>query len=353
MRPTPPPVPPPVLAKDNLDLGPRSRHQLGIILHPSQILGLVGAAVLFVGVFMPIFGMPLVGSINYVQFGQINGVILLILAVVTVILALARVNRGLWATGLLSLGLLAFSFGTFQGGVARAQAALAHGGVAENPVASFGAKLGEIALSTAGVQWGWAVLVVGGILVVAAAVHHEAQQHPRHGPLVVGLGAAAVLLVMVLVGGVTWAVVRVLPPDGDSRKQVADAARNRPKQPREWYRAEWSGSFFKSRELESNVGDEGRNLRILVYIRTERDLPIKELYGHLAIRKDDKILHERDIAEKPDVSFTDGCAVIFRIPYDDNNPTHRTLRYAKDSELTLIFTVRKVVLADRTEKTFD
>ena len=56
------------------------------------------------------------------------------------------------------------------------------------------------------------------------------------------------------------------------------------------------------------------------------------------------------LAEKPDVSFTDRHFVFLRIPYDDNNPKHRTLRFAKDSELTPVFTVRKVVLADGTGK---
>ena len=88
-------------------------------------------------------------------------------------------------------------------------------------------------------------------------------------------------------------------------------------------------------------------------IRTEPDVPIKELYGHLAFIKDNQIVYETQLAEKPDVSFTDSHFVSLSIPYDDNNPKHRTLRFAKDNELTPVFTVRKIVLADGTEKTFD
>ncbi|MEZ6043759.1 MAG: hypothetical protein R3C20_24955 [Planctomycetaceae bacterium] len=40
-------------------------------------------------------------------------------------------------------------------------------------------------------------------------------------------------------------------------------------------------------------------------------------------------------------------------PYDDNNPAHRELRYAKDEEIMPIFKVRRVVLADGIEKRFD
>jgi hypothetical protein len=109
----------------------------------------------------------------------------------------------------------------------------------------------------------------------------------------------------------------------------------------------------RSRELDFNLTDRSQELKVTVLIRTEPDVPIKEVYGHLAFIKDDQIVYETQLAEKPDVSFTDSCCVILRIPYDDNNPKHRTLRFAKDGELTPVFTVRKVVLADGTEKTFE
>jgi hypothetical protein len=117
-----------------------------------------------------------------------------------------------------------------------------------------------------------------------------------------------------------------------------------PLQPHEWYRAEWFGDL--SRELD------GRNLFLKLAIRTEPDLPIKEVHGHLALVKDGKIIYETQLAEKPEVSFTDITGVFLSIPYDDNNPTHRTLRFAKDKELTPVFTVSKVVLADGIEKNF-
>mgnify|MGYP005838896125 CR=1 FL=1 len=88
-------------------------------------------------------------------------------------------------------------------------------------------------------------------------------------------------------------------------------------------------------------------------IRTEPEVPIKELHGHLAFVKDNEIVYETELAEKPNVSFTDWRLVLLILPYDDNNPKHRTLRFAKDNELTSVFTVRKVVLADGTERIFD
>ena len=95
----------------------------------SQILGAVGAVVLFIGAFVPILSGPLIGTLNYFQYslryglgegvierilGHIygigEGVIVLILALVSLVMALTKRRRWLWMTGLLSLGVLAFTF---------------------------------------------------------------------------------------------------------------------------------------------------------------------------------------------------------------------------------------------------
>jgi hypothetical protein len=127
-------------------------------------------------------------------------------------------------------------------------------------------------------------------------------------------------------------------------------------EPREWYRAEWAGNylFSHSKELDWNFHYQDDKpttytLTLRLFIRTPPDLPIKELHGHLAIVKDGKIIYETQVSEKPDISFTNLCLVSVRIdPYDDNNEAHRTLRFAKDNELTPTFTMSRVVLADGT-----
>jgi DNA-directed RNA polymerase subunit RPC12/RpoP len=126
-----------------------------------------------------------------------------------------------------------------------------------------------------------------------------------------------------------------------------------PLQPREWYRAEWTGGFSRSRELDYSVTARRQDLKVSLVIRTEPDLPIKELHGHLAFIKEGEVIYETELTEKPNVSFTDRHFVFLRVQYDDSNANHRTLRFAKDSELTPVFNVRKVLLADGEEKTFD
>ena len=55
-----------------------------------QILAILGALLLFVGVFLPIVSMPIVGSLNYFHNGQGDGTIVLVLAVISMILAITR-----------------------------------------------------------------------------------------------------------------------------------------------------------------------------------------------------------------------------------------------------------------------
>ena len=126
------------------------------------------------------------------------------------------------------------------------------------------------------------------------------------------------------------------------------------KDAQEWYCAEWGGGYSSSRELDRDYSSGDYNLTLKLIVRTEPEIQIKELYGNLVFIKDKKIIYESKVAETPDVSFIDRCFVFLKIdPYDDNNPSHRTLRYAKDNELTPVFTISKVVLANGTEKTFD
>lgn len=79
-----------------------------------QLLGLIGSAVLFVGVFAPIVSIPIIGNMNYFQNGKGDGTIVLVLVVVSLILILLKKFKGLWFTGLSSMAILAFTFINFQ-----------------------------------------------------------------------------------------------------------------------------------------------------------------------------------------------------------------------------------------------
>ena len=130
-----------------------------------QILGLVGSLILFIGVFTPIISLPIVGSMNYFQNGRGDGVIILVLAVFSVFLTLTKRYRFLLFTGGGSLAILAFTFINFQYRMSQMQSQMKES-MANNP---FGG-LGEAMLNTVQIQWGWAVLIIGAALLIAAAL---------------------------------------------------------------------------------------------------------------------------------------------------------------------------------------
>ena len=63
-------------------------------LHRKQLFGIMGSILLFFGVFTPIISAPIVGSINYFQNAKDDGVIVVVLAVISIGLVLAKKYSG-------------------------------------------------------------------------------------------------------------------------------------------------------------------------------------------------------------------------------------------------------------------
>ncbi len=130
-----------------------------------QLLGLIGSIILFIGVFTPIISIPIVGNMNYFQHGTGEGVIVLVLAVISIVLSITKKYKWLLITGLASLALLTITFINFQMRISSARAAM-KGGMANNP---FGG-IGEALFNSVQIQWGWAVLIVGTGFLIAASL---------------------------------------------------------------------------------------------------------------------------------------------------------------------------------------
>jgi hypothetical protein len=77
-------------------------------------LDFLGSALLFLGVFLPIVKLPIVGDLNYFANGRGDGVIVLVLAVISFGLVLFRCYWELWITGFGAAAVLAFTFFNFQ-----------------------------------------------------------------------------------------------------------------------------------------------------------------------------------------------------------------------------------------------
>lgn len=129
----------------------------------SKSIALMGAGLLFLGAFVPIISMPVVGQVNYVQNGRGDGVIIVLIAVVTAVLAMAGRTRHVLWTGLAALAMLAYTFIRFQTALADMRAKM-ETELADNPFRG----LAEAAIGAVQLQWGWAVLVLGAAMTVYA-----------------------------------------------------------------------------------------------------------------------------------------------------------------------------------------
>lgn len=131
-------------------------------------IGLIGVIMLFIGVFMPIISVPLMGNINYFSNGKGDGVIIIILAALSLILILAESYRVLWGTGIFALAILGYTYINIQSRLNDATASMKRE-LAGNPFAG----LATSAIESIQIQWGWAVLVVGAILILVSAFVYQ------------------------------------------------------------------------------------------------------------------------------------------------------------------------------------
>jgi hypothetical protein len=122
-------------------------------------LGIGGAVALFVGVFIPIVKLPMVGGINYLGNGDGDGVIVLVLAIVSLICMVARYYPALIATGSLVICTMLYTFLMFQHRIANLETE-----------GNMFAPIGEALLESVSLDWGFPVLIVGAGLLIAAGL---------------------------------------------------------------------------------------------------------------------------------------------------------------------------------------
>lgn len=131
-----------------------------------SIIGVMGSIVLFIGVFTPILSVPVIGSLNYFQNGKGDGVIILILAVLSLVFALRKNYKGMWITGFASLCVIGFTFMNIQMKMSEIKKQMDID-LAGNPFRG----IADMALQSFQIQWGFAILLIGaGVVLIAAAI---------------------------------------------------------------------------------------------------------------------------------------------------------------------------------------
>ncbi|MGB8524491.1 MAG: energy transducer TonB [Candidatus Acidiferrales bacterium] len=116
------------------------------------------------GAFLPIVSLPIIGSYNYFRNGHGDGTIILVLAVLSVILAVTRRFGWLWITGLCTLAITLYDLVNAIMLLSDAQGKMDEQ-LAGNPFKG----LADVAMNSVQLEWGWAVLIIGGVLIVVAA----------------------------------------------------------------------------------------------------------------------------------------------------------------------------------------
>lgn len=139
--------------RQSADLGPQALAAMGFSM------------VLFLGVFLPIVRLPFVGTQNYFQNGTGDGVLIILLVAIALGMVAVKSVSSVWIPGFLSLGVLAFTFFHLQSSIASAHAELRHE-LAGNPFRG----VGEMALDAVQMEWGWAVLIIGGLGLTISGV---------------------------------------------------------------------------------------------------------------------------------------------------------------------------------------
>lgn len=129
----------------------------------SKIIGILGIAIVSIGVFCPIISAPIVGSINYFKNGEGDGTILLIIAGISLLLIYLDRAKYLTHTGAINLLILGYTFYVFTQKKSEMKASF-ESNLAGNPFKG----LADMAYNSFQLQWGWMILIIGSLLLILA-----------------------------------------------------------------------------------------------------------------------------------------------------------------------------------------
>jgi len=133
------------------------------MIDQNQASGLLGAALLFSGLFSPIFTSPVKGQIDYFQYNSTEAGALLFLAALALTFSLIRRYHLLLMSGIAICGTLALAFIKFQLFVSDV-APRWMGKFADSPYEG----INRLVKSSFALDWGWGLLLAGAVLVLVA-----------------------------------------------------------------------------------------------------------------------------------------------------------------------------------------
>jgi len=130
-----------------------------------MILGLVGSLVLVAGVFAPIFSFGRLASVTYLGHSTLDGTVVLIIAASSIILSLAKKYKLLLTSGIAALIAVAVPFLLMQARFYQMRSEIEKD-LEGNPFAGLASGFANAIQ----IEWGWAVLLIGSLILIAAAL---------------------------------------------------------------------------------------------------------------------------------------------------------------------------------------
>ncbi|MBW4603045.1 MAG: type IV pilin-like G/H family protein [Calothrix sp. FI2-JRJ7] len=146
------------------------------LLKITKLSVIVGSVILAIGVFCPIISAPVIGTLNYFHNGNGDGLILLILAVISIFLAMKDEFKYLWWTGLASLIVTIIGFLSFQLKLSNIKSSM-ESELRGNPFRG----LADAAVNSIQLQWGWIIILLGLSLIIAGTYLQEKENIKKVG----------------------------------------------------------------------------------------------------------------------------------------------------------------------------
>lgn len=156
------------------------------------ILGILGAALIVLGAFTPIFSVPIVGSVSFFKNGSEEGYALIGCTIAAIVFLLKKRYTLLWSAALGASGLVALVFTNFQLQMHKVQSSL-NADLAGNSFRG----LADAALASVHLEWGWMVLLLGCATLLSAT--YLKQRKPSKQSYLALAVASALLVAVVLI----------------------------------------------------------------------------------------------------------------------------------------------------------
>ena len=132
-----------------------------------QSIGILGSVLLLVGVFLPFLRLPVIGLSNYFAFSRGDGIVLIVLAAVSLCFILSRIYTGTGYTGFFSAIILILVFYSYKTRLAEMQKLVEQYKALES--------MAETIFHPIQLEWGFAVMVIGAVLLLAVSAVRSSQ----------------------------------------------------------------------------------------------------------------------------------------------------------------------------------